>query len=235
VHLVLLRWLSKASPEDPKVKPWLRSQHGEDAFILGLANARCARFVVDVGANDGQSWSNSFLFRKLGYRLLLIEPMPTYAGQCRQLYQDDDKVQIVEAAISREPGEAAFFVNLDRDNDLLAMRSSLEREMVPSGRVEEIRVRTAPLSEILEAAGCPEDYFLLSIDAEGVDPLVLETAALDRFRPHVICVEEQIYGELIPNWLGERGYERLAMLGPNGIYRRRGGALRVGRRPDRRS
>jgi FkbM family methyltransferase len=211
----------KPSPDDPAIKPHLRSQHGEDAYILGLVEPSVAKFVVDVGANDGQSWSNSFLFRKLGYRLLLVEPMSAYASFCRQLYAGDTRVEVVEAAIANEAGEASFFVNLDKDNDLLAMGSSLERAKVPSQQIQEIRVRTTPLSALLEAAQCPEDYFLLSIDAEGVDLTVLETAALDRFSPHVICVEELIYGDTIPNWLGARGYERLTLLGPNGIYRRK--------------
>ena len=53
-----------------------RSQHGEDEVIASLVPDDCERLFVDVGANDGVSWSNSYNFAQAGFRLLLVEPMP---------------------------------------------------------------------------------------------------------------------------------------------------------------
>lgn len=209
-----------AKISDPKIAELARSQHGEDRFILGLAEPQDIPYLVDVGANDGYSWSNSWLFIHLGCQALLIEPMPAYAAQCRQHYARNNAVKVVEAAISESAGKASFFVNKDKSSDLLAMRSSLLRESVPGGQVGEITVRTAPLGALLERNGCPQDYFLLSIDAEGMDLMVLKTAQLGRFRPRIACIEEEMFGPLIPDFMAHQGYERLAVLGPNGIYRR---------------
>lgn len=206
-----------------EVQAAFRSQHGEDKYILSLMRDDDVPYVVDVGANDGYSWSNSYLFGKMGCRLLLIEPMPDYVAFARQHYPDDPKVAVVQAAVAKERGEASFFVNLDRERDLLAMGSSLRRDWVPSETVSEIKVRTAPLSDLLSENGCPREYFLLSVDCEGMDPVVIETAALNRFRARIVCIEEAIFGDQIPRMMARRGYERLTMLGPNGIYRRRRG------------
>lgn len=207
--------------DDADVKAAIRSQHGEDKYILSLMRLDDEPYIVDVGANDGYSWSNSYLFGKMGCRLLLIEPMPDYVAFAREHYPDDPKVAVVQAAVAKERGEASFFVNLDKDRDLLAMGSSLKRDWVPSQDVSEIRVRTAPLVDLLEENGCPPEYFLLSVDCEGMDPIVIETAGLDRFRPRIVCIEEAIFGDEIPKMMAKRGYERLTMLGPNGIYRRK--------------
>ena len=120
------------------------SQHGEDVAIHELIDAGAERCAVDVGANDGQSWSNSYLFGLEGYRLLLIEPMPEYARRCRELYAGSADVVVEEYAVAPEAGEATFFVNEDATTDELAMRSSLARELVPSTKVNSITVKTVP-------------------------------------------------------------------------------------------
>lgn len=194
------------------------SQHGEDTYILAHLPAAAARFVVDVGANDGYSWSNSYMFGQKGFGLLLIEPMPLYAERCRTLYGSRTDVHVEEAAITAEAGSTTFHVNLDAETDLLAMRSSVIREIIPSDKLQSITVQTYPLWMLLEKHKVPHSYALLTVDAEGMDLEVLRTARLDVFRPQFICVEEQSFGDAITRFLMQSGYRRVQTLGPNGIY-----------------
>lgn len=194
------------------------SQHGEDVAIHELIDAGAERCAVDVGANDGQSWSNSYLFGLEGYRLLLIEPMPEYARRCRELYAGSADVVVEEYAVAPEAGEATFFVNEDATTDELAMRSSLARELVPSTQVNSITVKTVPLHQLLQRHDWPKHYAFLSVDAEGFDLDVLKSAALDEYRPSVICVEEGEAHQEIAHYLAGFGYGYVKTLGPNGLY-----------------
>jgi FkbM family methyltransferase len=195
------------------------SQHGEDLIIRRLLRNCPSRFVVDVGANDGQSWSNSYLFGQLGYRLLLIEPMPHFADLCRRLYAERDDVAVETAAIGRQRGGATFFIHADQATDALAMRSSLRKELLPTSNMTEIRVNVHPLADLLRKHRWPADYALLTIDAAGCDLEVLETAQLDRWRPKVICIEEaDPHAATVPDYLMQYRYRREAVCGPNGIY-----------------
>lgn len=195
------------------------AQHGEDLRILELINPDAARYAVDVGANDGKSWSNSYLFGMDNYNLLLVEPMPVYAQRCRDLYLDNDKVVVEEVAVSSTEGQVTFFVNDDKSGaDDLAMRSSLSRDSVPSDAVTAIEVRTVPLYHLLTAHDWPSHYSFLTVDAEGFDFDVLQTAQFKRFRPSVICVEEGYRHEAINQYLDQFGYRFDMTLGPNGIY-----------------
>ena len=182
-----------------------RSQHGEDEFIAGLIPDDCERWFVDVGANDGVSWSNSYNFADAGFRLLLVEPMPIYAARCALHHRGNPNVFVEPYAISRDLGTATFYVNLDAEHDLLAMRSSLVREVIPSEAVTEVLVPTAPLSFLLDKHKVPERYAVLSVDAEGLDLQVLETADLDRRRPHVICVENGLDYAARNSWSSRKG------------------------------
>ena len=199
--------------------PRSHSQHGEDIYIHALLGPDDPRWVVDVGANDGQSWSNSYFFGLRGYDLLLVEPMPDYAEKCRALYRGQEgRVRIEEAAVSDHAGEAPFYVNQDVSADLLAMRSSLDHGSVPGGDTREITVKVTPLRTLLERHGCPTRYALLTVDAEGFDPQVLRSAALERWRPRVVCVEDEMLSGVCAEHLSLHGYVLRHRLGPNGIY-----------------
>lgn len=194
------------------------SQHGEDVFVAQNLPSDLPRIVVDVGANDGQSWSNSRLFGLSGWRLLLIEPMPIYAERCRQLYADRDDVVVEQLAISDGTGTVEFHISQDSEQDQLAMRSSLLRDMVPSSDVQTVTVRTDTLRNVLLRHDIPQDFAFLNVDAEGLDLAVLQSADLAFFRPHVICVEEGSGDVTIMAYLASFGYRRIQQLGPNGIY-----------------
>ena len=190
-----------------------RSQHGEDTFIAGLIPADCERLFVDVGANDGISWSNSYNFAGAGFRLLLVEPMPLYAARCALNHRGNPNVFVEPYAIARELGAATFYVNLDAGRDLLAMGSSLMRDFVPSDAVSEVAVPTAPLSFLLDKHRASARYAVLSVDAEGMDLHVLASADLDRRRPQVICVENGLDEAPIRSFLAGKDYRLVAKLG----------------------
>jgi FkbM family methyltransferase len=196
-----------------------RSQHGEDELIAQLIPSDCERLFVDVGANDGVSWSNSYNFAEAGFRVLLVEPMPVYAARCALHHCGNPNVFVEPYAISRNLGSATFYVNLDAETDLLAMRSSLQRAIIPSDRVSEVTVPTAPLSFLLDKHRVSERYAVLSIDAEGVDLQVLETADLNRRRPQVICIEEGANVQAIREFLQAKDYRFVTKLGGvNGLF-----------------
>ena len=53
------------------------SQHGEAGNLDALVQADWPRYLVDVGAHDGRSLSNSFPFLQIGWAGTLVEPLPS--------------------------------------------------------------------------------------------------------------------------------------------------------------
>jgi FkbM family methyltransferase len=194
------------------------SQHGEDLLMAALVQAGTPQIVVDVGANDGQSWSNSRFFGLRGDRLLLIEAMPEYADRCRALYAGNSNVAVENVAVSAEEGVVEFHINMDAAVDELAMRSSLLRSMVPGDGVRTIKVACEPLQSILLRHAIPADFAILSVDAEGTDLTVLRSLDLAMYRPRAICVEGGALGEEIREHVITFGYRHVATLGVNCIY-----------------
>ncbi|KQM97899.1 hypothetical protein ASE85_13580 [Sphingobium sp. Leaf26] len=203
------------------------SQFNEDvviASVLGASGHDYAPYFIDVGANDGKSWSNSWLFGQKGWNLLLVEPIAKFAQHCRDIYAGKPGVIVEEKAIAPVAGMAEFFVTDEPDRDLLQMGSSLSPEGVPFGlRSVKINVETAPLSDLLRKHDVPKNYGVLSVDAEGHDLAVLETAALDLWRPSVVCVE-MAYGNpayaALDQLLTGHGYRYAASTPSNAVYLR---------------
>ncbi len=160
------------------------SQYGELSALVPLIGSDWPRFVVDVGAHDGYSLSNSRPLIELGWSGVLIEPLPAAYRRLEQLYRERADVQTVEAACAASPGRRALFVGADTE---VPMTSTLE-----PGPGDRIDVPVETLTGVLERCGAPRDISLLLVDAEGLDHEVLAALDFDRFRPRAVVSEDYL-------------------------------------------
>lgn len=86
-------------------KPSSSCQIPELAGLYSLyLGERSTGFFVEVGAFDGISYSNSSCLAEAGWEGILIEPIPEFAISCKELYSNNDRIRIVEAAIGASNG-----------------------------------------------------------------------------------------------------------------------------------
>ncbi len=101
---------------DPRLAPLRRSLdiYYGDAGREAAMDALYARFVgpgdlaFDIGSHVGDRIG---AFRRLGARVVALEPQPDCARVIRTLYGDDAGVTLIEAACGREPGRILLHVN----------------------------------------------------------------------------------------------------------------------------
>jgi FkbM family methyltransferase len=185
------------------------SQHGEGSILAALVEDDWPRFLVDVGAHDGRSLSNSFPFLELGWSGVLVEPLPQAFSLLSERYAARADVQCVQAACAERDGRMRLSVGTDGP---LPMTSKL------GGDGGDIDVAARTLTGLLLEAGAPADFSFLLVDAEGTDGAVLEGLDFDRFRPRVVVTEDAE-----PRLLEERGYELYTVVGGvNSIWIARG-------------
>jgi FkbM family methyltransferase len=174
------------------------SQHGEAAVLATIVGEDWPRYLVDVGAHDGRSLSNSFPFLELGWSGVLVEPLPQAFSLLAERYASRADVRCVQAACGERDGRMGLSVGSDGP---LPMTSRL-------GGVGEIEVAVRTLTGVLDEAGSPRDFSLLLVDAEGTDDAVLAGLDFDRFRPRVIVTEDAK-----ERLLEERGYVLYTVVG----------------------
>jgi FkbM family methyltransferase len=147
--------------------------------------------VVEVGAYDGKTFSNSLGLINAGWTGLLVEPIPKFANLCRKLFKGNPNVRVVERAVSAKSG----FGEIRISGPLSTMSSQLNSEYKnldwarkTVGR-DVIRVETTTLNELLEAESIKESFDLLLVDVEGFEEEVFAGFDLQKWKPKAMIIE----------------------------------------------
>lgn len=173
------------------------SQFGEDNFILDFFENIQPRhkYFCDVGAFDGDLFSNTRALglKGRGWRGILVEPHPTPFAKLRELYKDQDMI-LTQAVVGRPEvhGRKVEFYTPAGDYGMIMLSSCLESEKERWPQVKEwtkIEVPLLTLKEVLESGKEPVEF--LSIDAEGMDVEVIESAGWNERSsfPRLVMVE----------------------------------------------
>lgn len=152
------------------------SQNNEQEIILNYFKGFTGT-VLDIGANDGKTLSNSLALIELGWTGFLYEPSPGAYKACKELHKDNKKVSVINKAVSNTKGKIIFY---DCQDSLV---SSMNLELVRSWNKPyiDIDVDVIPYSEIK----CKPDF--ITIDAEGMDLIILKQIDLSDVK--MICLE----------------------------------------------
>ncbi|MFT4588473.1 MAG: FkbM family methyltransferase [Limisphaerales bacterium] len=205
----------------------VHSQYGQDRFVAeSLFKGKRSGVFVDVGANDGETFSNTcFLERELGWTGVAIEPLPKAFEKLAR----NRSCHALQCCIAEKEGDVNF-LEIDGNAEMLSgiVDSYDERHLrriddelaTRGGSKREIKVKCHRLSTILDRHSLSEvDY--LSIDTEGNEMDVLRSVDLSAQLVRVISVENNYGSSDLRKRLGQFGYKLVALAGADEIYERR--------------
>ena len=156
---------------------------------------------IQLGAFDGIHHDPLYEYiGRCGWRGIMVEPQPQAAAKLRQLYRDNNRIIIVEAAIDRAPGlRPLFTVESEAAPGWMRGIASFDRDhivrhsyLIPSleAMIKEISVKCITFDQLL--AKLPGDRVdLLQIDAEGADAFLLSLFPFDRIKPPIVHFESK--------------------------------------------
>jgi len=148
-------------------------------------------FFVEVGANEPTApESQTWHLEQMGWRGILIEPIPDLANKAR-LTRPNSNVWQVACTSSEEEGSVEFLIPI-ANQQLVTGHASLRANIDEHNytNFEKIKVQTTTLSNIL--ANENVDYLdFLSIDVEGAELEVLLGLDLKKYRPKLILLEDK--------------------------------------------
>lgn len=149
-------------------------QQGEDKILYELFREQVKGFYVDVGASDGVTFSNTYIFEQMGWDGICVEPHP---DEFAKLSLNRSNSLCLHAMAGENVGYG-----------WLMFGGSTTRRVMGADPAT-IPVPMVTLNFVLELLGRSQVDFV-SIDAEFTDEKVLEGLDLGLYRPRVVVVEQ---------------------------------------------
>jgi FkbM family methyltransferase len=128
--------------------------------------------VFDIGSHVGDRVA---AFRRLGARVVAVEPQPALARTLRLLFGRDTSVTVVESAVGREDGAVALKLNIDNPTVSTASEAFIAASRgVPGWEgqrwIRTVQVPVTTLDALIARHGRPS---FIKIDVEGYEAEVL--------------------------------------------------------------
>jgi FkbM family methyltransferase len=164
---------------------------GLDAIYHAAFGPKDDGTFVEVGAYDGQSFSNTSFLADLGWRGLYVEPVPEFAARCATRHKQNRRVEVINSAIGTGPDPLRIHVagslSTGATDHLKAYAKLAWARPFLTERT--IDVPVIRLDSLLQGHQVAPGFELLVIDVEGFEATVFETFDLDHWRPQVLIVE----------------------------------------------
>jgi FkbM family methyltransferase len=168
------------------------SQNNEQDIILQYFGNRKG-FFLDIGANDGQTLSNTYALQLQEWKGVLIEPSEEAFNRIKA----SNGVQKFNVAIGTEDGHCTFHEMGNHlnagDVSLLSTIKKTELKRWPGVEFKERMTEVWTYKTLLKHS--PLKFFdFISIDAEGVDYEILEQ--IDLKYTDMVCIEHNSNADL---------------------------------------
>jgi FkbM family methyltransferase len=171
------------------------SQYGEDLIVFDYFNGRIGT-LLDLGANDGITFSNSRLMIENGWSGVLVEASPLTFEKLHGLYKNNNQIICVEKCLSKEKKNTIFYHNIYHNNpnaaenmDLLSTIDDESYKRTSSwGSFSEFEIECDTIHSVLDTVPY-KTFDFISIDIEGVDLDILTQLDLSKLGVELMILE----------------------------------------------
>jgi FkbM family methyltransferase len=181
-------------------------------------------FYIDIGACDGLSGSNTYIFEQIGWEGLCIEPQPDVFNRLKK----HRKCDCYNVAISDKGKETENFYQVEGGDALGRIAEGIsdtqKKWMKETGKLKEIKVRTSTFSEIMNNYSDINHIDFMSIDVEGYEMEVLKTIDFKKWTFGLITIEAS-HPDRIRQLLYENNYKVFMETGADILFIPRGAVI----------
>ena len=198
-------------------------QAGQDLLAYLYFRGKKSGFFLDIGAHDGRTYSNSYVFEQLGWQGACVEPRPAVFPLLRR----NRRCDCYQAALGGRAAPEAAFIHAVGVDTLSGLESEMadghgdwiERE---GGRPERITVRVMTFPELMAHYPLVRTVDFLSLDVEGAEMAILRTIDFEKYDFGLVAVEcigeKSGEGEELRAFMAGKGYGVLADLGLDLVF-----------------
>jgi|AntRauTorcE11897_2_1112592.scaffolds.fasta_scaffold00555_4 FkbM family methyltransferase len=203
------------------------SQDKQDITLYTkVFNDKLNGFFIEIGANDGITYSNTFFYEQLGWSGICVEPHPVAFAKCVDI-RDASLCQSVNVCISSiiptvrylqvdgPPEMLSGILEFYDDKHLNRVNLEIKRDG-GSKAIHIIESLTFP--QLCEKYNAPSHIDYLSIDAEGGELDIIKTIDFITHTFGIIGCENNFNTMELENYMNSVGYKKLGTIGADDIY-----------------
>jgi FkbM family methyltransferase len=183
------------------IQTWYAAGQQDMWVALAVKPGKRDGFYVDVGSADGIQNSNTYVFDRLGWKGICIDPFPTN--------MEKRTCQMFRQPVFSESGKKVQFRVAGENGGIV---DTMNRYKDSNSQAPLVEFVTATLDEILEKAKAPRHIDYLSIDVEGAELNVLQGFSLNNYEVDALTIEhnnEPVKRAGMRQLLERNGYERV--------------------------
>lgn len=198
------------------------SQEGEDLILKRIFEDKKKGFYVDIGAHHPLRFSNTYLFYKMGWRGINIDATPGSMKEFNKMRRRDINLEVGISNIEQETKFYAFQESALNTFDVVqAEKWSKKSSLIGVHLISTLRLETI-LDNYLEPS---QKIDFLTVDAEGLDELILRSNNWKKYKPSIVLVESlkmdirKLLKSDINFYMEELGYKLFSKTCNTSIYR----------------
>lgn len=173
------------------------SQNNEDEIIFNYFKTKYPEksgigTMIEIGANDGKTFSNSLLFAENGWKCTLVEPSRRAFSLLEKLHLNKPNIILHNFGFGMFNGTQTFYESgAYRDGDDVALYSSLDKDEIQKWKndVPFVEVEADFITWVDFRNQNHEKYDFISIDCEGFDLTLLSQMDLNQLGCECLCIE----------------------------------------------
>lgn len=147
-------------------------------------------FFVEVGAFDGESFSNTSCLSDHGWGGIYIEPIEEYYNACMSRHRNNDNITVVQSSIGSYEGEIEIYVGgILTTSDIEQVKRYSEIEWSKNTSFSKRKCEQIKLDTLLEYFHIKPEFELLVVDVEGREQDVFDSFNLKKWKPKMMIVE----------------------------------------------
>lgn len=146
---------------------------------------------VEVGAYDGERWSNTSFLADIGWNGIYIEPVNEFFLKCKTRHIKNGNTRVLNFAIGEEEKEVEIFVAQGLSTILKNQKEFYEKsEFSKHVKFSSTEMCTQKrLDTVLNDNHINPGFDLLVVDTEGYEIQVFNSFDLNFWRPRLLIVE----------------------------------------------
>lgn len=175
------------------------SQNKEEEILLMGMGHKQKGYILDIGANDGVTLSNSRAFIERGWHGCMVEADYEAFTKLAHLYRENPDITLINAAVDLEGGPH----QLRKSKDCGLVSSLFENKAWESSFIHKYWVMRMLPSHVAEL--CARGPDIVTVDIEGRSFEVAQKLP-EAWGVKMFCIEHDGRALEISAWAGDRGY-----------------------------